>query len=69
MTQHLDTEIRARVTDLEDADLQRIATDLVVSKSSLIRRGVQLIIDLHHRSQMEEESLLVNRFSLRQDRA
>ena len=43
MTQHLDTEIRARVTDLEDADLQRIATD--------------------------EESLLVNRFSLRQDRA
>lgn len=69
MTQHLDTEIRARVTDLEDADLQRIATDLVVSKSSLIRRGVQLIIELQHCSQMEEESLLVNRFSLRQDRA
>lgn len=48
MKERLTIEERCRVTPSESVALQAIADELVVSKSSLLRLGAQLVIERHH---------------------
>ena len=52
MRERLTIEERARITPSEAVALQAVADERSESKSALIRRGIQLIIELHHRDKL-----------------
>lgn len=52
MKESLQIEERCRITPSEAVALQAIADERSVSKSSLMRRGIQLVIELHHQDKV-----------------